>query len=597
MSLNPENENLKEVKEQEAAPEASVESTKEEITTQESTIFQKHVYATKKPTKNGGKKRVVIALTATLVCIALVIGVVFAPKLFPEDPADSSLTQSTLEEETITVLKKADILKDAEIEINGEKVTVDTNIEKVYFANGFTGEEFTVRSEFVKAEKKDTTTSSSSTSSDKKEYLYDTVWSVDGIEKKKTVSSAILDKIEDCLNIKAFREMKNNFDTVEEYHEHFGMKKKLTAGMVVTFNDGTEPLTVSVGDTLATNNSFYLMTSLSDTVYAVKDEYAEHFFGSTKEFADPVMIPAIEQTKDNEGYFNKSKQLARFDKIKIYGDVFGDKVYEFKMNTGVSADYMPYQMVTPYKRPASDAFIAEALGFAQDGLEASVLYSYSVTDKDKEECGLNKPKGIIELTVGDYSYKLIIGGTRNDGTESLAAMVEGSDMVYGIDQKELAFIINASNNETTMFNANFILEDIYTIQSFEVKIGSEKHKFDLKHTQREADKDVYDTEVKLGKTVMNADYFKRIYGRVLMLTLVEYVTEAEKAEPVLTTTFNFIGDSKPRVVEFTESPDDMYHYTAWVDGTPLGEVLKSSIDDILDCVELYLNGSEVPDTW
>jgi hypothetical protein len=226
-----------------------------------------------------------------------------------------------------------------------------------------------------------------------------------------------------------------------------------------------------------------------------------------------------------------------------------------------------------------------------------VLYSYSVTDKDKEECGLDKPKGIIELTVGKYSYKLIIGGTRNDGTESLAAMVEGSDMVYGIDQKELAFIINASNNETTMFHASFILEDIYTIQSFEVKIGSEKHKFDLKHTQREADKDVYDTEVKLGKTVMNADYFKRIYGRVLMLTLVEYVTEAEKSEPVLTTTFNFIGDSKPRVVEFTESPDDMYHYTAWVDGTPLGEVLKSSIDDILDCVELYLNGSEVPDTW
>ncbi len=596
MSVNPENENKMGDKERATAPDTSVEAPKNEVQT-ESTIFTKHVYDTKKPAENGGKKRALIAIIASVLCVVLVAGVIVLPKLLPEDPADSSSNQSMLEEESITVLKKADIIKDSEIEINGEKVTVDTNIESVYFVNGY--EEFTVRPEFVKAEKKEGTASSTSStsSSAKKEYLYNTVWSIDGIDKSKTVSSAILDKIEECLNIRAFREMENNFESVEQYHEHYGMKDKLTAGFVVNFNDGTEPLTVSVGNALATYDSYYLSTSLSDTVYAVKAEYAEYYFCSTKEFADPTVIETIKITDDNKSYFNNNKNLARFDKIKIYGDVFGDKVYEFGMSTGISADYMPYRMVAPYSRPASDSFLYSVLEFAEKGLEASVLYSYSVTDKDIEECGFDNPKGVIELTVGDYSYKLIIGGARNDGTESLTAMVEGKDMVFGIDQEELAFIINASNNETAMFNTNFILEEIYTVEQFDMQVGSEKHSFKLKHTPRESDSKVIDTEVKLGNTVMNELYFKRVYGRVLMLTLVEFVTEAEKVEPVMTVTFHFIGDSKPRVVEFTESPDDMYHYTAWVDGTPLGEVLKTSLDDVLYCLELYLNGSEVPDTW
>ena len=605
MSLNPENKNIDSVEEQVTAPdtENKVDKSEEKF---ESTIFQKHVYNTKKPTNNGSKKRIVVAVVSVVLCIALGVGAFTLPKILGDDTDATSSTQSTVDESTITVLKKADILKDAEIEIDGKKALVDTNIKSVYFANGY--EEFTVRSEFAKKQETKNTassnasstssvTSSGTSSTAKKQYDYETVWSVDGIEKRKTVSDAILDKIEDCLNIKAIREMKNNFNSVDEYHKHYGMTEKLTAGVVIEFNDGTEKLTISVGAALATYDSYYFMTSLSDTVYVVDADYADHFFCSTKEFADPTIIPKLEKTKANEGYFNTNGQLARFDKIKIYGDVFGDKVYEFKMSTGVSADYMPYQMTAPYNRPASDAFLAAVLAFAEKGLDASVLYSYKVTDKDIKECGLEKPKGFVELVIGDYKFKLTIGGARNDGTESLAAMVEGNDMVFGIDQQDLAFIINASNNETVMFNSNFILEEIYKIKSYDIKIGSKTYSFDLKHTPRASDSKVMDTEVKLGNTVMNPDYFKRIYGRVLMLTLVEFVTEAEKTEPVLTTTFHFIGDSKPRVVEFTATPDDIYHYTAWVDGTPLGEVLKSSVDDILDCVQLYLDGKEVPDTW
>ena len=588
--------------------EPKAENAGQDTQEQGSTIFVKHVYDTKKPTKNGNVKRLLICLVALVLCGA-VIGSIFLTKaLLPEDPVTES--SSVPEESTIPVVKYKDVVKDSFVEIDGQKVEVDTNIESVHFVNGY--EEFTAVPFFTKAEpKKETTSSTSSTASSaassatssgttssetKKEYLYDTNWQVKDIDKSKTVSDAIFEAIENCLNISAFREMENSFASVEEYHKYYGMTDKLNAGIVVKFNDGTEDLMLTVGSAVANGESYYFMSSRSDTIYAITSDSAENFFCSTKEFADPTVVPAYVKTEDNKSYFNESGKLARFDSIKITGDVFGGKTYEFELNKGVSADYMPYRMKLPYSRPASDSFIGTLLNLIGDGIDASVLYSYSATDKDREECGLDNPKCIVEVKIKDYRLKLIIGGARNDGTESLSAMVEGKDQVYGIDQDDLAFLINASNDITQMFNPNFIMEDIYTLKSLDMKVKSGSYRFDIKHTARPDDEDVFDTEVKLGTSVMDTQSFKHLYQSVLMLSLLEFVTEAEKTEPVLAISFNFIeGGSK--LVEFTESPDDMYHYTAWVDGTPLGEVLKSSVTYAMDNLEIYLNGGEVPDNW
>lgn len=183
-----------------------------------------------------------------------------------------------------------------------------------------------------------------------------------------------------------------------------------------------------------------------------------------------------------------------------------------------------------------------------------------------------------------------------DGTESVTAMVDGKKQVFGISTDDFAFIINASNDITEMFNSNFIMEDIYTVKSVDIADSTGSYSFDLKHVPRESDSSVYDTTVTKNGTVMNTQSFKLIYQRILMLSMTEFVTEAEHTEPVLKVTFHFIeGGSK--TVELTPVADDMYHYIAWVDGTPLGEVIKSGVDDIVSCLETYLNGGEVPDTW
>lgn len=604
MSLNEENKiekdsvenNAQEVNTEKAVCDESVKAddNKELTKATESTIFAKHTYNTKKPAKNGNIKRLIICAVAVLLCGVLVAGIILIKDMIPEKKNESFLTASVADEDKISLLKKEEIVKPSTTVINGEEVSVDTNIESVYFINGY--DEFIVKPYFVEAEKKDAT-SSASTSSSAPSYKYDTKWYVEGIDKELTVSTAIADKVKECLTLNAFKEIENNQGSVEEYHKYFGMKEKLTAGFVVKFSDGTEDLTVTVGMPLLTGEAYYVLTSLSDTVYAVKNNFAERYFCSTKEFADSTVIEPIVQTDANKDYFNQNGTLARFDKIKLSGEVFGNKTYEFGMSTGVSADYMPYKMTAPYNRPASDEFVGKILNIASKGLNATALYSYKITDKDIKECGFDKPKCVVELTVKDYSYKLVIGGSRNDETESMTAMIEGKTQAFGIKVDDIAFLVNVSNDITKMFNQSFIREDIYTIKNFTIKTAEVTNTFNLTHTLRAGETDIYDTVIKKGDTVMQTQSFKLIYQRVLMLSLMEFVTEANRSNTVLTVTFDYIDGSASKVVEFTESPDDIYHYVAWVDGTPLGEILKTSLDDVIKCLEIYLEGGEVPDVW
>ncbi len=561
----------------------------------QSTIFVKHIYNTKKPAKKGNIKRIVICSVAALLCGAIIGSIFLVKNMLPER---SSSTVSVAEEERFDILKFSDLIKPSIVSIGGKDIEVESNIQSVYFVNNL--EEFTCLPEYIKAEKKENTSSSSSTSSsNKKTYDYNINWCVKDLDTKLTVSNLISEKIQECLNIQGFRKMENTFESVEEYHQYYGITDKLTAGCVVKFNDATETLTIKLGSSVAGGDAFYFLTSLSDTIYLVEAEYAKHFICTTKEFAEPTVIDPIVKTDDIKSYYNdNSGALARYDSIKLSGDAFGGKVYDFKLATGASADYMPYLMVAPYRRPADNEFITEMISLAENGLEATAMFSYTSTEKDREAYNIKSPKAVIEFKLGKYSYKLMIGGIVGQGTDSQtrSVMIEGKPQIFGVPAESFDFLMNASNDVTKMFNEGFILEDIYTIKSLEMTDKTGTHKFDLKHTLREGETSVYDTVVKKGSTEMNTLSFKILYQRILMLSLTEYVLEQEYTDPVLTVKYNYIeGGSK--LVEFTEATDDVYHYTAWVDGTPLGEVVKSSVEDIIKCLEIYLAGGDVPDTW
>ncbi len=558
-----------------------------------STIFVKHVYNTKKPAKNGSTKRILICITALIVCIAIGGCVFLADILIPKEDDKGDNSSALVEEQKYTVLQVNDFVKDSIVTIDGKDVTVNTNISKVSFSNQFG--EFSIIPFFAKAGE-NTSASSESSSQEGNSYLYDTFWCIDGIDKNLTDSELLATAVKKTMTIKALNKMENTFSSVEEYHEYYGLLKP-TRSAVITFNDGTADLKIYVGSILAQGDRYYFTTSKEDTVYVVNSNYADNYNCIDRDFANNSIINPIVKTDNNAKYFNQNEDLAKYDTIKVYGSVFGDEVYEFGMNDGETADYMPYKMTAPYKRPANYSFINSILNFARNGLKANYTFAYDMDEVNLEIGGITKPKCVVEVKIGDYNYKLIIGGVLGDKTESLVTMVDGKRQVFGINPTDIQFLIDAADDITKMYNATLITEDIYTVKSVEISASGKTHLFNLKHTERADNEGVYDTVVTYNGMTMDTQSFKLIYQRVLMLSMIEFVSEAPTKEPILTVKFNYLSGNPSRIVDFTVSDSDSYRCIAWVDGTPLGEVLKSSVDDVISCLKIYLDGGTVPDTW
>jgi hypothetical protein len=169
-------------------------------------------------------------------------------------------------------------------------------------------------------------------------------------------------------------------------------------------------------------------------------------------------------------------------------------------------------------------------------------------------------------------------------------MVDGKEQIFSIDAETFDFV---TPDVTKMFNSDFIMENIYTIDGLQFEIDGKTHDYKLIHTLLEGTTNAYDTVVKYDGKTVNTDSFKALYQRILLLSLMSFTTEAEKGEVVLKVKFNYIEDYPDRVVEFTAIDDDPYHYIAWVDGMPLGEVLKASVTDITTNLSNYLAGGTI----
>lgn len=560
--------------------------------TEGSTIFVKHEYNTKKPAQKVGLKRIIICSVAVLLCGAIGASIFLINRFIPTGNESGNTSSTGIAERSFKILSADSLIKESTVEIDGKSVEVESNISLAGFYNHY--EQYSVMPCYEAASTDEKETSESSTSStDKKEYLYDTKWHINGIDRALTLSDELGSHIEKCLNISAIQTMENTFSSVEEYYKYYGIDDP-TRVFTVQFNDGTEKVEVIVGQRVATGDANYLTISGDENVYIVKSSYIANLDYLPIHFAQKTMVPQLQKTDANAKYFNDNSQVARFDYISISGNIVKDQKIEFGMSDSPSADMMPYVMTAPYKRPASNDFVAKILEFATSGLDASSVYSFRCTDENRAAAGFDDPNCVIELKVGDYRFKMTVGGIMQEGDTGLSVLIEGKPQIFKMDLDVVGFI---TGDITEMFNDDFIMEDIYTVKevSFTDKNGTDN--FKLTHKLQSGSDTVYDTFVNLNGAEMETKSFKRIYQRSLLLSLLSYTTEAQKTQVQYAIRFKYVNGYADKVVEFTESPTDMYHYIAWVNGTPLGEVLKSNVVDIFDNLDKYIAGEEIGDVW
>lgn len=564
------NTNSEALQEEAKEPEAKFE-------TEGSTIFVKHEYNTKKPVKNAWKKRIGICVVALLLCAAVAATSFVVVKLVPKNAEETPSAMESIETTTIEVLKYSDYVKETTVKSGDNELLTSINLSGAGIFNYY--EEYSIMpyKEKVKVNNEDT------------ECIK---WFIQGLKPEVTLTESLYSHLESCMNIYASAAMENTHATVEEYHQAYGIDyEKPTRAFYVTFTDREEPIEVLVGRQTPSRDANYLTVRGigDDTVYIVSANIIKYYDFIPSHFADLAMISPIEKTEDNKDYFTQN-ELSRFDSIKISGTAVGGKEIKFGMNKGVSSDYMPYEMLSPYKRPADEKFLENIIKFASEGLTAVDLYSFKATEENKKLCGLDNPGCVIELKIGDYKFKITVGGLMSEDSTGLSVMVDGKEQIFSIDAETFDFV---TPDVTKMFNSDFIMENIYTIDGLQFEIDGKTHDYKLIHTLLEGTTNAYDTVVKYDGKTVNTDSFKALYQRILLLSLMSFTTEAEKGEVVLKVKFNYIEDYPNRVVEFTAIDDDPYHYIAWVDGMPLGEVLKASVTDITTNLSNYLAGGTI----
>ncbi len=545
--------------------------------TEGSTIFVKHEYNTKKPVKNGWKKRIGYCVIAVVLCGAIIAVSFFVEKLIPKKEEEPSEPLSSIEVATIEVLKYDDYVKETTVKSGNDELLTSINLSGAGIFNYY--EEYSIMpyTEKVKVDDKET------------ECIK---WFIQGLKPEVTLTDDLYSHLETCMTISATEALENTYASVEEYHMAYGIDyEKPTRAFYVTFTDDTQPIEVLVGRQTASRDANYLTVRGigDDTVYIVPATQIMNYDYLPSDFADLKMLDPIKRTDDNSKYFT-SNELSRFDYIKISGTAVGGREIEFGMSSGVSADYMPYEMLAPYKRPADESFLENIIKFASEGLSADGLYSFKATDENKKACGFDDPGCVIEAKIGDYKFKLIVGGLMSEDSTGLSVMLDGKQQIFSIDAETFDFV---TPDVTKMFNSDFIIENIYTIKGVTLAKEGNKYSYELIHTLREGTTNAYDTVVKHEGKNVHTDSFKALYQRVLLLSLLSFTTEAEKGDVAFAVTFEYIEKYPDKVVEFTVIEDDPYHYIAWVDGVPLGEVLKSSVTDITKNLDNFVAGGTV----
>ncbi len=492
-----------------------------------STIFVKHEYNDRKPISKKKKtvKNIVFVAVSVILIAALTVGIVKWDTWFPETSDDG-----------------------------GEKPTLTFTIMDL--------DPNTVDTVHIKNEANDYVIKAND---EEKSF-----WVIDGVDKTLTSASLIDGFITNLCQLEVTGLIAENCEDLSVY----GLDKP-TRTAVITFNDDTAPITVTVGAALPMSSGNYLKISTSNNVYSVSNTVIDYYDHYKEDFAELSIYKELTKPTTDEYYFS-SAGIARYDYIKLSGKMYPTPV-EFAVNNGVASEYLPYKLVKPHERPADNETVTKMLDFFVAAFSADSLVSYEATDIELEAFGFKDPLCVFEVKAAGVTRKFTLGTIINNSDPYYTLMVDDRKQVFTAKTEDFSFL---SGDITDLYNDTIVTEDIYTVNALTIESEGKKHRFDLVHKE-DSDPDVTakTTTVTYNGKTLDTPKFKTLYTKVLISNLQEFVTEAEVTTPVMTITFSHIDE------KLDDTVVRLYTYTdrrllVTVNGTPIGYVLNSSVTDI-----------------
>lgn len=332
-------------------------------------------------------------------------------------------------------------------------------------------------------------------------------WGIDSIPEALANSSAYSTAMSSAGGIGAKQIVEENATDLAKY----GFDKP-TATVKMTFKDNkAEDITCLIGIKYEGENSWYVKTDKSDTVYLVANAGVSFAMNSELSYVNKSTLTAA---YDSE---NDKVNRVRIERKDLDKDIVLDKLPE-ETEKEFSSTYVAYEMSSHNNILADDELDKEVI-YGLFGISASDVFAVSPTDEQKKQAGLDDPnctvtmvsnkETVTKLTLGSAVYTV----TKNDETgeeiktiTGYYGMLSGKDAIYVFSPDSLPWLTATPEN---MLYKLFLTPYIYYLDGVTI-YDSDRKAYDFTITG-DADKSSFTYE---GKKVDSAK-FKAFYQYLL----------------------------------------------------------------------------------
>lgn len=400
----------------------------------------------------------------------------------------------------------------------------------------------------------------------------DELWSLQGVNVAYTSSSLIENYMASFTNLAALKEISVDDPAAFGFDE-----PTLTA--TITLTDGN-PITITLGKEVPALGGWYLSTGESGKAYLIGDSTASLLKKDSLELAETTLFNALKE-ETNPDYF-VSSVLTYFDYYHIDGSNFPQLISIYCDKDDPSDNF--YHMSSPHDRLVSAESMEDLLSMFSDGFAASGLYSYTSTDAERAEYGLNQPFATLSAKVGNAIIRMTVGAPI-DGYYPV--LFGDREPIYKIKTTNVS-VSFASAAAEQYVSILTLSDNISSIASFRFLADGLDGTVTLTHDPDDAT----EWTAKTGATELDVNSVRYLYQHVMLAVPLITVFEADRSSITLKIIVGYT-DGSEKTLEFTAYGDSERRYVSWLNGETQGIVTKDKVDNIIEAAKKVLSGGTI----
>lgn len=385
--------------------------------------------------------------------------------------------------------------------------------------------------------------------------------------------------------------------------------------VTATYEDGST-YSFEIGAMSEVSDEAYFRQADSGDIYMVTAAFAETVSQKSTAYIGTTLVSAPSVDEDDE----EGKPVLR--SITLSGSVRDGETLTVRRTNSEDSDTLSmytYVVEKPFLRGANDTNAREAFDTAYSLVADEAAFAHP-TDKQKQECGLDDPYSVAQMTLavettqaeegtttttaaasssesGEEAvtryynvqqYTVTVGKESPDGDGRYYVMVDGLDVIYLVSESSMPWLdVTYNDVATTML----FLQDITSIESISITENGKETLFSLTHDPEATDSDDMLT-VKVDGEQKDTANFRNLYQVLMGVERIGDADETPTGEPDMIIQINPI-DSQDQAITARLYRTSGSRYTCVMQDGDRYAVSAGSVETVSKQLANYLAGQEV----